>query len=300
LGCAEYLASGASRRPRCPRAAPGPDAPPHEDVGSAPETLRAGPIVSGMRIGWPRDAPELESLQRELARSAATAPRWWPPTDRSVAIGALFVASSISGADRCWVGACVVRARRMLSSAVVSDEPDAPYVPGYLALRVGPLLERAVRQLDADFDVLLVNATGRDHPRGGGLALHLGAALNVPTIGVTDRPLVAEAAGEPGDDRGSWVRLVLDGQVVGLVVRTRGGAKPVVVHAAWRTDPEAARSLVLAAGGSVRTPEPIRHARQLARLARAAAEGRLQVSADHLAPMTAPLHGANARSGQAE
>jgi deoxyribonuclease V len=224
-------------------------------------------------IGWPRNGCELEALQEQLARSAVTVPGWSPPADRPIAIGGLFVASSTCGPDRCWVGACVVRVGQVLSSAVVSGQPGAPYVPGRLALRVGPLLERSVRELEASFDVLLVNATGRDHPRGAGLALHLGAVLDVPTAGVTDRPLVAEPAGEPGDDRGSCVRLVLDGEVVGFVVRTRSGARPVIVHVGWRTDPEAARSVVLAAGGKARTPEPIRRARHLARLARAAAEG---------------------------
>jgi deoxyribonuclease V len=157
----------------------------------------------------------------------------------------------------------------------VSGEPAGPYVPGHLALREGPLLERAVRELETAFDVLLVNATGRDHPRGAGLALHLGAVVDVPTVGVTDRPLVAEPEAEPGDDLGSWVRLLLDGEVVGLVVRTRARARPVVVHAGWRTDPQVVRSIVLAASGRARTPEPIRRARHLARSARAAVEGRL-------------------------
>ncbi|MBV8941103.1 MAG: endonuclease V [Solirubrobacterales bacterium] len=43
--------------------------------------------------------------------------------------------------------------------------------PGTLALREGRLLEAAVRALPAMPDVLLVNATGRDHPRGAGLAV---------------------------------------------------------------------------------------------------------------------------------
>jgi deoxyribonuclease V len=230
----------------------------------------------GVGIGWPRDARELETLQEELARSVVTLSGWWPPADRTIAIGGLFVASSTSGTDRCWVGACVLRDGRTLGSTVVSGDAGAPYVPGHLALREGSLLERAVRELDAPFDVLLVNATGRDHPRGAGLALHLGAALDVPTIGVTDRALVAEPEGEPDDERGSSVRLVLDGEVVGLVVRTRARAKPVVLHAGWRTEPQAARAVVLAAGGMARTPEPIRRARHDARLARAAAEGRLR------------------------
>jgi deoxyribonuclease V len=93
---------------------------------------------------------------------------------------------------------------------------------------------------------------------------------------VTDRPLVAEPQGEPGDDRGSWVELLLHGQVVGLMVRTRTRANPIVAHAGWRTDPKGARSVVLAADGRTRTPEPIRQARHVARIARAVAEGRLQ------------------------
>lgn len=230
-----------------------------------------------MRIGWPRYARELEALQEDLARLAAGAPEWSPPTDdRPVAIAGLFVASSTSGGDRCWVGACAVRDGRTLSFRVVSGEPGAPYVSGHLALREGPLLERAARELDAAFDVLLVNATGRDHPRGAGLAVHLGAVLDVPTVGVTDRALVARPEGEPGDDRGSWVDLVLGGRVVGCLLRTRSGARPLVVHAGWRTGPDVARAVVLAAGGGARTPDPIRRARRLARVARAAADGRVR------------------------
>jgi deoxyribonuclease V len=41
------------------------------------------------------------------------------------------------------------------------------------------------------------------------------------------------------------------------------------VHAAWRTDPVTAVRIVVAALGSWRTPEPLRLARELARVARA-------------------------------
>jgi deoxyribonuclease V len=231
---------------------------------------------AGVRTGWPRDPLELDALQEELARSAVAAPGWRPLRDRDVAIGGLFVASSTSGTDRCWVGACVVGAGSLMSSTVISGAPGAPYIPGRLALREGSLLEQAAHEIDAPFDVLLVNATGRDHPRGAGLAVHLGAVLDVPTVGVTHRPLVAEPASEPGEDRGSWMPLEVGGEVVGHLVRTRAAARPVVVHAGWRTDPDTARSVVLSALGPARTPEPIRRARHVARLARAAAEGRLE------------------------
>jgi deoxyribonuclease V len=135
-----------------------------------------------------------------------------------------------------------------------------------LALREGPLLEAAVRALAEPFDVLLVNATGRDHPRRAGLAVHLGAVLELPTVGVTHRPLLATGAW-PGDTRGSTAPLELDGELVGHWVRTRAGTRPLAVHAAWRTDPELATRLVLDQCRT-RTPEPLRQARRVARRAR--------------------------------
>jgi deoxyribonuclease V len=124
-----------------------------------------------------------------------------------------------------------------------------------------------VRGLTALPAVLLVDATGRDHPRGAGLALHLGAVLELPTVGVTDRSLVARP-----DDRG---RLVLEGSEVGRAVVTRRGTRPVFAHAAWRTDAEVAEAVVRAAARGARTPEPLRSARHLARSIRATDEGRL-------------------------
>ena len=76
----------------------------------------------------------------------------------------------------------------------ISGLAGGPYLPALLALREGPLLEQAVRALPIVPEVLIVNATGRDHPRRAGLALHLGAVLGLPTVGVTTRPLVAQGA----------------------------------------------------------------------------------------------------------
>ena len=73
---------------------------------------------------------------------------------------------------------------------------------GDIDLAGGPLLEAAILALTERPEVLLANATGRDHPRGAGLALHLGAVLDLPSIGVTDRPLLGEGR-EPGTERGA-------------------------------------------------------------------------------------------------
>jgi deoxyribonuclease V len=159
---------------------------------------------------------------------------------------------------------------RLAASAAVAERAGAAYEAGLLALRAGPLLQAAVAALDAEPEVVLVNATGRDHPRRAGLALHLGAVLGIPTVGVTHRTLLAEGV-LPADEPEARAPLLLDGEVVGYLLRSRPGTRPLCVHAAWRTSPEDAVEVVNACGGGRRTPEPLRQARRLAREARAAA-----------------------------
>jgi deoxyribonuclease V len=220
---------------------------------------------------WPATAHELIGLQQALGE--LTPERWQPPATLS-RIGACFVCfEPVHGAgaagDMGFAGAAVSHRRRLLAGVSVSGPAGGPYLPTLLALREGPLLEQAVRGLEIVPEVLVVNATGRDHPRRAGLALQLGAVLGLPTVGVTTRPLVAEGAWPPVDQRGARAPLLMGGEVVGCWVRTRAGARPVAVHAAWQTDPDAAVQVVLAASRRARTPEPLRRARTLARTRRA-------------------------------
>jgi deoxyinosine 3'endonuclease (endonuclease V) len=150
-----------------------------------------------------------------------------------------------------------------------------PYRPGFLALREGPLLAEAVCSLTRLPDVLLVDATGEDHPRKAGLALHLGAILDLPTVGVTHRPLLATGEA-PALERGAMSPLSIDESVVAYWVCTRSSARPVVAHGGWRTSPTMAAAVVLACSSeAARTPIPLVEARRVARQARAVAEGRV-------------------------
>jgi len=230
-------------------------------------------------VGWPASTEELEALQHELA--LLEPPPWRPAPGRRLVVAGAFVASATglvgtgAAGDPLWAGAIALVAGQTgepLRTGVVRGSARGPYVPGALALREGELLERAVATLGVRPDVVLVNGTGRDHPRRAGIALHLGAVLDVPTAGVTVRPLVATPS-EPAAERGAAAALVLERDVVGSALRTRRGARPVFVHAAWRTDPDVAREVVLLVTGGYRTPEPLRLARSMARRARALDEG---------------------------
>jgi deoxyribonuclease V len=217
--------------------------------------------------GWPASTDELVDLQRALADAD---PLPWRLDDQAV-IGSCFVCGpggkSDAGAagDRLWAAAATSS-----ETAVATGEAGAPYQPGLLALREGPALAAAVGALEQTLDVLLVDATGRDHPRRAGLALHLGFVLDLPTVGVTHRPLLATGSW-PEDELGARAPLVLEGSVVGYWLCTRPGTRPLAVPAAWRTDPELAVETVLAALAGYRAPEPLRRARRAAREARAGA-----------------------------
>jgi len=105
-----------------------------------------------------------------------------------------------------------------LECSVVSMTAPYPYKPGFFVMREGPPVARAVRGLGRRPRLLFVNGGGIDHPRGLGLASHLGVVLDMPAVGVTRKPV---AAGVRGDD------LFIGNRLVGKVLR--GGGKVAYV-----------------------------------------------------------------------
>jgi len=223
---------------------------------------------------WPIDAESLIDVQRELAQ--ASAPPWHRRGEQRIGGCWVCFPRGLTGAgrpgDAAWVAAVVMRGGVVLEQQVRRGVADAPYSPGLMALRIGRLMDETMRARTTATDVLLVDATARDHPRGAGLALHLGAELGLPTVGVTHRPLLARGQW-PGDRRGATSPLRIGDTVVACWVRTRPGVRPLVVHPGWRVDLTTAVDIVVGTTGQRRTPEPLRRARYLARTARNAADG---------------------------
>jgi deoxyribonuclease V len=222
---------------------------------------------------WGTSAEELQERQRELA--APTEARWQPP-EGDLRVGGCWVCfprgqqGPGAAGDPAWTAAVTWSRGRVCGAAVRTAVAGAEYVAGLMALREGPLLEQAVRGLRERPQVLLVDATGRDHPRGCGLARHLGAVLDLPTVGVTHRPLAA-TGDWPADEQGAASPLWLGGERVGCWLRTRTGTRPLAVHPGWRVDLDTALRVLAVATAGRRTPEPLRHARRLARRARSRA-----------------------------
>lgn len=281
--------AGAGTRPRAGTTPPGKDGP-----------------VPGEHWGWPQDDGETVELQARLAAAATTAvvDDPWRESGDATLLGGCFVAYARGATgpgrpgDRAWAAAvtwrCPVgaewtsrrtddhlrgadatrhprRADDVLDQRVVADRVPAPYVPGYLAWREGPILAAALADLDPRPELVLVDASGLDHPRGAGMALHLGAVMGLPTVGVTRRPLVA-TGDRPPLQRGATSPLRVGRRCVAFWVCTRTGAQPLVAHAGWRTSPATAAQVVLdASTPAARTPVPLQEARRVAREARSEA-----------------------------
>lgn len=142
-------------------------------------------------------------------------------------------------------------------TATASAEPLFPYVPGLLSFREGPVVELAYRQLAAEPDLLMFDGQGIAHPRGLGLASHMGIILDRPSIGCAKSRLVGEFK-EPKQKRGAMRTLSIGRKKAGVVLRSRDNTKPLFVSPGHRISVESAAEWVLRTGKGYRLPEPTR------------------------------------------
>jgi deoxyribonuclease V len=158
------------------------------------------------------------------------------------------------------------RQLRVVEEAVAETGVPFPYIPGFLSFREIPSLLEAWAKLKNRPDLVIVDGQGRAHPRRLGIACHLGVTIDVPTIGCAKKRLVG-AYEEPDDVRGARSPLLHRGEVIGSVLRTRPGTRPVFVSLGHRISLAAAVETVLACAPRFKLPEPQRLADRLSKKA---------------------------------
>ena len=153
----------------------------------------------------PPDIATASRLQRELA-------------ERVVLTGDLHNVRTLAALDASHVrGGPIVAAavlwdvaeERVLEVGAAAVNPDEvfPYIPGFLSFREAPAYLAVLAELSQKPDLLLVDGQGIAHPRGLGIAAHLGVHLDMQSVGVAKSLLYGKPAGELPEEAGAAVEL---------------------------------------------------------------------------------------------
>ncbi len=153
---------------------------------------------------------------------------------------------------------CALGQPLQVAIAQIDESALFPYVPGFLSFREAPLYLAALAQLAQPPQALLVDGQGIAHPRGLGIAAHLGVHLDIPAIGVAKTLLLGRPEGDLPKEAGSVIRLMNENVQIGWVYRSRTGVRPLFISPGHRVGMEESLAFVRSLGGKTRLPEPLR------------------------------------------
>jgi len=218
------------------------------------------PVTLGFDHSRELSAEQAAEIQQQLATRVV---RQWSGSPVHLVAGA---DCAYSRDDTLCAAAAVLwdlQSREEVETVTVRSEIRFPYVPGLLAFREAPAVLRALERLNTRPQLLICDGHGIAHPRRFGLASHVGVLTGIPTIGCAKRRLCGTFV-EQNKIRGSSSPLIDHGEIIGMVIYTRSGVKPVFVSIGHRIDLPAAERFVLACTPRYRLPEPLRLAHRRA------------------------------------
>lgn len=207
---------------------------------------------------WDISCEEARRLQEELRSHIILK----VPRKRLRYIGGADVSYEKHG-DKFYAGIVVwdMERKEVIDKASASKQVNFPYVPGLLSFREAPALLDAFSKLSTSVDVLIIDGQGIAHPRRFGLAAHVSLLLDISGVGCAKSKLVGEHK-PVGANRGSRSDLILDGDCVGAVLRTRDNVKPLYISPGHKMSVDCAVEIVLNCAVKYRLPEPTRLAHQ--------------------------------------
>lgn len=151
-----------------------------------------------------------------------------------------------------------------LKEQAIAKRPTSfPYIPGLLSFREIPAILDAFKKLNIIPDLLLCDGQGLIHPRRFGLACHLGVLVNIPSIGVAKSHYIGKYDAV-GLEKGNWQPLIYQEKVIGAVVRSRTGVKPIYVSTGHKISLKTAINYVLKCTSKYPLPETTHRADKLA------------------------------------
>ncbi len=144
----------------------------------------------------------------------------------------------------------------ILETTSYEAESDFPYIPGLLSFREIPVLARAIASLGITPDAFLVDGQGIAHPRGMGIAAHLGLLIDVPTVGVAKSLLCGTY--DPPEAIGDTSPIWFHDRTIGIALQSKARSKPLIISPGNGIDLPSALALVKQCLRGYRLPEPTR------------------------------------------
>ncbi|NLJ49709.1 MAG: endonuclease V [Candidatus Atribacteria bacterium] len=132
-----------------------------------------------------------------------------------------------------------------------------PYIPGFLSFREGPVVAACLQKLKSLPQIFFFDGQGIAHPRGMGLASHVGILYNIVSIGVAKSVLVGQYE-EPPSDKGEYTWIFYHDQIIGAALRRKKDVKPVFVSPGHRIDLLSSIEWTLKVSDKYRIPTPTR------------------------------------------
>jgi deoxyribonuclease V len=218
---------------------------------------------------------EMEALQRDIARTAV----FEDDFDFDASTVGSRNGPLVAGVDQAFLTGAeperavsvvvVLRGEAVVEKVHAVTELSIPYIPGLLSFREGESILAAFEELETDPALALFDGSGRIHFREAGLATHVGATLDLPSVGVA-KSLLCGTPREPVDSLAEGERVPIDADsrmscsgVAGYAYQSRQypdskRINPLYVSPGHRVSAETAVDLVARLDGGYKLPEPTR------------------------------------------
>ncbi|MBW4670831.1 MAG: deoxyribonuclease V [Cyanomargarita calcarea GSE-NOS-MK-12-04C] len=213
------------------------------------------------RHSWSLTVDEAIAIQEQLKTEVITENKFKEPVQYVAGVDMGFEANgTISHAA---VAVLSFPDLQLVETSVARRPTSFPYIPGFLSFREIPAVLDALEKVKITPDIILCDGQGIAHPRRFGIACHLGVLVDIPTIGVAKSLLVGKYE-ELAETRGSRQPLIHKDEVIGAVLRTRTGVKPLYISSGHRISLATAIDYVMRCTPKYRLPETTRIADKIA------------------------------------
>ncbi|HCL99288.1 MAG TPA: endonuclease V [Fervidobacterium sp.] len=205
-----------------------------------------------LQLLFPKDVQSAVEIQNNLSKSLKIQEL---ETQKIQYIGGL----DVSYLDKYALGVLVILDNELNIVDIISQKAgvEFPYIPGFLAFREAPVILECLRKSSIKPDVLIFDGQGIVHPRGFGIASHIGVLLDVPSIGVAKSRLygVCDKPTRVGQAEPIYDEV---GNLIGYCYLSKRNTNPIYISPGHLCDPDSALSFVKSLIRGYKLPEPTR------------------------------------------